>query len=241
MEDYIKNYIFKNKRSRYMELVKLNEQLEGIKLSKKPFLIEFLGSARSGKSTSIELIADVLRKHGLKVLVVDEETVKLTKEINKNRSKKMNVDSLDYTNQVIEEKILLYDSFYQTDEDIIIFDRGINDEFIWLDTFGASASKLKEYDKKLQKRYVDTLIIQTCEVNTSLERKYFNSLSILPNKWTNKETLTKYLEGLDKVSSYFDKHAKIIHSIDSTKKDKVGIAITVCKQIIEDISIENRG
>ena len=149
MEEYIKNHIFKDNLSRYDELVKLNEQLEKMKVHKKPFLIEFLGSARSGKSTSIELIADVLRKHGMRVLVVDEETVKLTKEINKNRSKKMSVDSLDYTNQVIEEKILLYDSFYQKEEDIIIFDRGINDEFIWLDTFGATNDRLKEYDKIL--------------------------------------------------------------------------------------------
>lgn len=239
MEDYIKKHIFKNRQSRYKELVELNEQLENIKVNKKPFLIEFLGSARSGKSTSIELIADVLRKHGLKVLVVDEETVKLTKEINKNRNKKMNVDSLDYTNQVIEEKILLYDNFYQGDEDIIIFDRGINDEFIWLDTFGATSDKLKEYDKKLQKRSVDTLIIQICDVDISLERKYFNSLSILPNKWTNAETLTKYLKSLDRVSKYFDKHTSRIHKLDSSKEDKVGTAITICKQIIKDIEDES--
>lgn len=235
MEDYIKEYIFKNKVSRYNELVELNETLENIKFSKKPFLIEFLGSARSGKSTSIELIADVFRKHGLSVLVVDEETVKVTKEINKNRNKKMTVDSLNYTNQVIEEKILLYDNFYQKEEDIIIFDRGINDEFIWLDTFGASISQIQKYDKKLGERYVDTLIIQTCDADVSLKRKYFNSLSILPNKWTNKETLTKYLNGLSKSFPYFEKHANKIHKIDSSKKDKVGVALTICKQIIKDI------
>lgn len=238
MEDYVKDYIFRNKKSRYKELVKLNQQLESINISKKPFLIEFLGTARSGKSTSIELIADVFRKHGLKVLVVDEETVKLTKEINKNRDQKMAVDSLDYTNQVIEEKLSLYDNFYRNEEDIIIFDRGINDEFIWLDTFGATSNKIKEYDKKLENRYVDTLIIQVCEVDISLERKYFNSLSILPNKWTNHETLTKYLNALDNVAVYFDKHARKIHKIDSSRQDKVKIAITICKQILEDI--ENR-
>lgn len=236
MEEYIKNHIFKDNLSRYDELVKLNEQLEKMKVHKKPFLIEFLGSARSGKSTSIELIADVLRKHGMRVLVVDEETVKLTKEINKNRSKKMSVDSLDYTNQVIEEKILLYDSFYQKEEDIIIFDRGINDEFIWLDTFGATNDRLKEYDKILEERYVDTLIIQICDVDVSLERKYFNSLSILPNKWTNEETLTKYLNGIDRVSRYFKKHTHKIHKLDSSKTDKVGIAIEICMQIINDIN-----
>ncbi len=236
MDEYIRDNIFKEYQSRYQDLVTLNQKIEDIKINRKPILIEFLGSARSGKSTSIELISDVLRKHGLKVFVVDEEKVKLTKVINESRSKKMQVDSLDYTNQVIDEKVLLFDSFYQNDEDVIIFDRGINDEFIWLDTFGATNSKIEEYDKKLQDRKVDILIIQTCDVEVSLKRKYFNSLSIMPNKWTNFETLSKYLGGLEKVSKYFNNHAKVIHYIDSSKIDKVEVAMEICNQIIDDIN-----
>lgn len=235
MDEYIKNVVFEDNQERYQKLVELNQKIENIKLKKKPLLIEFLGSARSGKSTSIELIADVFRKHGLNVFVADEETVKLTKAVNENRNKKMQVDSLDYTNQVIEEKLLLYDNFYQNNSDIIIFDRGINDEFIWLDTFGATSSKIKEYDNKLKNRKVDILIIQTCEVDISLKRKYFNSLSILPNKWTNSETLTKYLKGLENVSKYIQKHAEIIYNIDSSNRDKVEVAIDICNQIIANI------
>lgn len=196
MKNYIKAVIFKDKQKRYDELVELNERIKKIKISNKPYLVEFLGSCRSGKSTSIKLIADVLRKNGLNVLVVDEEQVKLTKAINENREKKMNIDSLNYTNNIIQEKLMMYDNFCEKDFDIIIFDRGINDEFIWLKTFGADEKEIEKYNQKLSNRYVDLLVILTCNVDISLKRKYFNSLSVMPNKWTNSDTMSKYLESL---------------------------------------------
>lgn len=235
MDNYIRDYIFKDYPERYQNIVKLNNNISSLKKIKRPFLIEFLGSCRSGKSTSIELISDVFRKNGLKVLVVDEEKVKETKSINESRTKKMNADSLDYTNKVIAEKIALYDEFVKEDMDIIIFDRGINDEFIWLNTFGAEENKIKEYDKKLQTRYVDMLIILTCDVEVSLKRKYLNSLSVMVSKWTNQETMSKYLNSLETVFKYLKKHAKKIERLDSSNSDKIEVALDLCEKIVENI------
>lgn len=237
MENYIKDVIFKDKQKRYDELVELSERIKKVKVSNKPYLIEFLGSCRSGKSTSIKLIADVLRKNGLNVLVVDEEQVKLTKTINENREKKMNIDSLNYTNNIIQEKLMMYDNFYEQNVDIIIFDRGINDEFIWLKTFEADEKELEEYNQKLSDRYVDLLIILTCDVEVSLKRKYFNSLSVMPNKWTNPDTMSKYLESLKVVSKYFNGHARKIENFDSSDVDKIENALNICNKIIDNIFV----
>ncbi|MCI8290781.1 MAG: AAA family ATPase [Clostridia bacterium] len=236
MQNYIKNVVFKENQERYNELVELSEKIKKIKIQNKPYLIEFLGSCRSGKSTSIKLIADVLRKNGLNVLIVDEEQVKLTKTINENREKKMNIDSLNYTNNVIQEKLIMYDNFYEQNVDIIIFDRGINDEFIWLNTFEADEKELEEYNQKLSNRRVDLLIILTCDVDVSLKRKYFNSLSVMSNKWTNPDIMSKYLESLDIVSKYFDIHAKKIERFDSSNIDKIESALNICNKIIDNIS-----
>lgn len=97
MEDYIKNVIFKNKKDLYNNLNQLSKNIKEISLKKKPFIIEFMGTCRSGKTTSIDLLQDVLTKNGLKVFIVDEEYVKITKGINHNRDKKMNTNSLEYT------------------------------------------------------------------------------------------------------------------------------------------------
>lgn len=63
----------------------------------------------------------------------------------------MQIDSLQYTNKVIEEKLIIYEATSTQDYDIIIYDRGVNDEFVWLDVFDANENQIKEYDKKLEK------------------------------------------------------------------------------------------
>lgn len=236
MENYIKNVIFKNKEDLYNSLNQLSENIRDITLKKRPFLIEFIGTCRSGKSTSIDLIQDVLIKNGLNVLVVDEECVKITKEINHNRSKKMNMDSLKYTNNIIEEKIFIYDNTSNENYDVIMYDRGINDEFIWLNIFGGTKKDINNYDMKLQKRYIDLLIIMTCSIGTTLKRKYLNSLSILPSKWTNQETMEKYLNSLNKSNGFFEKHSKFIYSINTDEEDKVIIALTIANKIIDTVN-----
>ncbi len=233
MNKYIKEVIFENKQELYEDLTKLSENIKKITLKKKPFLIEFTGTGRSGKTTAIDLIQDVFIKNGLKVLAVDEEYVKVTKEINHNRNKKMNVDSLQYTNNVIEEKLTIYESTSIQDYDIIIYDRGINDEFVWLDVFNATQKDIEEYDKKLGKKYIDLLIIMTCSSDTTLKRKYLNSLSIMPTKWTNKETMEKFLKGLEKSQIYFNNHCKNMYKIDTDEVDKVTIALNIANKIIE--------
>lgn len=235
MDNYIREVIFENKKELYDDLSKLSENIKKVSLKKKPFLVEFSGTGRSGKTTAIELIQDVFIKNGLKVLVVDEEYVKVTKEINHNRNKKMNVDSLKYTNSVIEEKLTIYDSTKAQDYDIIIYDRGINDEFVWLDVFDASGEDIGEYDRRLGEKYIDFLIIMTCSSNTTLKRKYFNSLSVMPTKWTNKETMEKYIKGLEKSKKYFDKHSKKIYNIDTDEKDKITVALTIANKLIDEL------
>ncbi|MDE5539359.1 MAG: AAA family ATPase [Bacilli bacterium] len=235
MENYIKNTIYQGREELYENLVSLSKSLQNITLSKHPILMEFIGSCRSGKTTSIALIQDILIKHGVKVLVIDEEYIKLTKEINHNRDKKMNIDSLGYTNQVIEEKILGYDATYNQNYDFIIYDRGINDEFVWLNVFDAPKNSLTEYTEKLNTRKVDFLFVLICTSKTTLERKYLNSLSIMPSKWTNEETLTKYLASLNSSKVYFKKHSANIFEVDTTNISPVSASLKICHYLISKL------
>lgn len=220
--------IFNKDINTYNELINLNSQLKSNNSNKKR-LIEFLGSARSGKSTTIERISELFRKNGRIVEVIDEEYVKITKEINKNPNKKQQINSLDYTNKVIEEKLNIYDYCSKIEANIIIFDRGINDEFNWLKTFGEDNCNL--YDVELGKRKVDLLIIQTCNVMTSLKRKYQNSLSLVPTKWTNYEVCTAYLNAISKNEKYFNKHSDNIFKIDTSNMTTMEASLLIAKEI----------
>jgi len=239
-EEYLEKVVFKGKEEIFQELKYINQELKDLEILRKtPFLIEFAGPARSGKSTTISMITDILKKYNVKIEAVDEETVELTKKINNSREKKLNIDSLDYTHKLIEEKINFYDYFSKQDLDIVIFDRGINDEFNWLKTFSETDELLPEYDQKLGERSLDILVIQTSDVTTCMKRKHLNSLSILPNKWTNEETLTKYLDSIKSNSSYFEKHAKNIYIIDTSKEEPIKVAIKVCKEILNQLKQDN--
>ena len=228
------NIIFEENIDIYNELKNINNLLKiRNKKMSKPILIEFLGSARSGKSTAIEKIVELFRKYNISVEVIDEEYIKITKDINKNPSKKQEVNSLDYTNKVIEEKISIFDYAKEMNADVIIFDRGINDEFNWLKTFGEEDGE--SYNIKLGKRKVDLLIIETCDVMTSLKRKYQNSLSLMPTKWTNYEICTEYLKSIEKNYIYFNEHSKSVFKIDTSNIKAIEACIQIIKEILKVI------
>ena len=84
------------------------------------------------------------------------------------------------------------------------------------------------------------LLILTCDIEISLKRKYLNSLSIMVNKWTNQETMQKYLDSLDEVFPYLEHHAKKIAQFDSSNVDKVDVALDLCNKIVENISNEEQ-
>ena len=87
------NIIFEENIDTYNELKNINNLLKiRNKKMSEPILIEFLGSARSGKSTAIEKIVELFRKYNISVEVIDEEYVKVTKDINKDPSKKQKVN-----------------------------------------------------------------------------------------------------------------------------------------------------
>lgn len=55
----------------------------------------------------------------------------------------------------------------------------------------------------------------------------------MPTKWTNKETMEKFLKGLEKSQLYFNNHCKNMYKIDTDEVDKVTIALNISNKIIE--------
>ena len=72
-DDFVKNKIFKNKKSEYLNLIKFHYRKEEIfklknVLSKNiPYVIEFTGTPRTGKTSLINNLYDFLRKKDLRL------------------------------------------------------------------------------------------------------------------------------------------------------------------------------
>lgn len=76
----LKNVIFKDNISEYDKLLKIKYKvkelvkLNSVMQNKKPFVIEFTGTPRTGKTTIINNLYDLFTKAGIKVSMLEEFT-----------------------------------------------------------------------------------------------------------------------------------------------------------------------
>jgi len=89
INNYIKDKIFENKEAEYNELLKIHFRKEEVYKMKQvlpsqvPYVIEFTGTPRTGKTSLINNLKDFFKKKGFKVQVLEEFTTseKYKKEI----------------------------------------------------------------------------------------------------------------------------------------------------------------
>ena len=92
------NIIFEENIDTYNELKNINNLLKiRNKKMSKPILIEFLGSARSGKSTAIEKIVELFRKYNINasITIISRIMHKIAK---KNESPELKIDAINNPN-----------------------------------------------------------------------------------------------------------------------------------------------
>lgn len=109
----------------------------------KPILVEFAGLPAAGKTTATNMLADVLRNHGLRASVVPESAA-LSPLTHLKRDWRFNVWTLCHTtNRLLE---------ITTDEDpcVVIVDRGLFDAFCWIEWFKGNNAITPKTAKTLQ-------------------------------------------------------------------------------------------
>lgn len=92
---------------------------------RKPFIVEFTGTPEAGKTTVINRLYDIMSQKGYKVKLYPE-SAELSKskfpEVSKDSKLWMNINTLQH----------LIEAPYQTQYDIILFDRGAIDRLFWI-------------------------------------------------------------------------------------------------------------
>ena len=179
------------------ELFKLKELLETI-----PYVIEFTGTPRTGKTTLINNLYDFFKKKGFSVDVLEEFTTskKYKKEIYpllKDKYKNIvNTEIPKYVLNQLEESI-------NNKPDIIIVDRSLFDRLIWVDRLnlkdGMSDSEYLEYKKlyiPLIKDKIDIIIATYTDSLTSIKRDYSANLSLEKRSFLNEANVDEYNRSL---------------------------------------------
>ena len=245
-DEYLINNIFNDNLDEYKELKKLQYKLKEITklrsyVNNKPYVIEFTGTPRTGKTTLINNLKDFFKKAGYNVKLINEFTTsKKYKEevypslINKSY-KELNIEIPKYIKANLEEAI-------KENPDIIIVDRSLYDRLVWFDRlYQKNGLTKREFDSLFNmymdiiKKTTDIIISTYTDPITSLKRDYMNNLSLENRSFLSEENIAEYNNALKDMEDKISNNKCNLKSFDTTGKDERIISIEVAKTILDDM------
>lgn len=241
---YLKDVIFADNEDYYVKLKKLHamkvelQRLKSLSSLDKPFVIEFSGTPRTGKTTTINNLYDFFKKGGFDVALIEEFTTsKYYKEYLSNKLKGM---SLGDSNIIILEEVYkqLQDAL-ELDKDIILIDRSINDRQIWNyrryrngEMPGEQYFEVREKYKEISKELIDFLLITFTNPITSLKRDYLSSLALEQRSFLNEKNIADYNSCLHDLQELFSESVDSFYLIDTSHIDINDVASNAAFNIL---------
>lgn len=244
-DNYIKNTIFNNSEE-YDELSKIHYQKQELYKLKsvfdnKPYVIEFTGTPRTGKTTIINNLYDFFRKANFNVVLLEEFTTskKYKEEVKpllKDKYKKVvNTEIPKYVLKDLEETI-------DKNPDIILIDRSLFDRAIWIDRLYLKSGMTKEeYEEYLNhylpiiKEKINIIIGTYTDSLTSLRRDYKSNLSLEARTFLNEQNVNEYNTSLKNMEEFANKNDVNFKLFDSTNITIRELSINIAKEILKDM------
>ncbi len=243
---YLRNIIFDDDSELYMDLKKLDyKKKELIKLKRLsdktgPYVIEFTGTPRTGKTTLISNLEDFFKKGGLTVDVIEEFTTskkyktEIYPTLKDNYKNVINTEIPKYVLKELKESI-------ERNKDIILVDRCLLDRLIWADRLflkkGFTKEEYESYKNEyipLIKKYIDIVIGTYTDSITSLKRDYKNSLALEQRHFLNKTNVDEYNRSLENVEGICKSEKINFYEIDTTDRSQKDISIEVADIVLDN-------
>lgn len=185
-----------------------------------PIVIEFAGSPKAGKSTTIEIIAHFLKRSGYKVWAPTEGASKRTPYHLKRDLVAFNTWTLNYA---ISELLVSY--FNVDHHNLVILDRGPYDSLAWMRVLQERGELGDEEFKVVHDFAVNTrwsklitrVYLFKCDPDTSLKREHEHKLTRLPGTAMNRAMLSALLDHYGQVEDELPRDVvKVIRTSDAT-------------------------
>ncbi|MBZ0193241.1 MAG: hypothetical protein K8F34_16335 [Candidatus Kuenenia stuttgartiensis] len=205
---------------------------------RRPIVIEFCGSPKSGKTSCITSLNIFLKRNGYKTRILTERASVCP--ISDKHNPLFNIWTACSSIAGISEHI----SSGVDKVDIIIADRGIFDSLCWFewqyskryldcDSFNA----LKKFlTMKFWRRYVDLIYVFKVEPEISMEREYANLLTRKTGSIMNKEILNEYNQAINRSVTNYKSLFKYIDTIDTGSYSQNEVNYMVTKQTLSTLS-----
>jgi len=149
--------------------------------SPRPFFVEFSGTPKSGKSSTIEKVRQFFRRNRFRVLAPAEGASRRTPDILKDDLPLFNVWSGCYSLSHLLEKAK-EDAPY----DLVLLDRGLFDVTCWVEYLGKT-EQISSEERTIVREFfllerwktlIDMVVLMTVQPNTALEREYSESVTL---------------------------------------------------------------
>ena len=241
---FLRDTIFVDNQDYYAKLRKLHAQkielqkLKSLVTLPKPFVVEFSGTPRTGKTTTINNLYDFFKKGGFDVSLIEEFTTsKYYKESLK--SKFDNMGLADKNIAIIDEVYKQLQSALASGKEIILIDRSINDRQIWnYGKFAHGDMPKEQYlmarDKysQISKELIDFLVITYADSLISLRRDYTSSLALEQRTFLNQENIDEYNNCLNSLQGLFADSVDSYLLLDTTNMCMNDVSIEATSQIL---------
>lgn len=243
---FLKNTIFEDSNY-YQELKKLHaqkmelERLRKICQLSKPYVIEFSGTPRTGKTTIINNLFDFFKKGGFDVSIIEEFTTSknykdnIKKELKDLSLKDINLKIIEIVYQQLKEEI-------GKNKDIILIDRSINDRQIWNykryksgDIANKCYMEYRDNYKQKSKELIDYLVVTYADSLTSLKRDYVSSLALEKRNFLNINNVDDYNKNLLELEDLFNESVDNYLFVDTNNISKNDSSVIVAKNIMNSM------
>jgi len=200
---------------------------------RRPFIVEFAGTPKSGKTTTITAIHQFLKRNGINVRTL-QERASVAPLLDKGTALFNTWVTCATLNGIIE-------ALEDDKLDVLILDRGLFDGLVWIDwqekTHRASKAEAEGFRSFVQTQrwrgLIDLVFVMHCDPGTSLAREYANQITqrrgAIMNEGTLRQLRNHYLNAARKYEGAF----KSIHDIDSSGGSAMSVISKVAKLILD--------
>ncbi len=243
-DSFLNDIIFVDNKDYYMKLKQLHAQKTELQRLKalvklyKPFVIEFSGTPRTGKTTIINNLYDFFKKGGFEVSLIEEFTT--SKHYKENLKSEFNKMGVGNANIAIMEKV--YEQLQvalSSEKEIILIDRSINDRQVWnYRRFIRGDMSEEQYfmsrDKyaQISKQLINFLVITYAEPLISLRRDYISSLALERRNFLNQDNIAEYNDCLNSLRDLFSKSVDSYLLLDTSNLSINDTTIAVAQKIL---------
>ena len=244
-KDVLKDFLFSDDFDYYSKLKKLHSykkelvKLKGLCELSSPYVIEFSGTPRTGKTSTINNLYDFFKKGGFDVSVLEEFTTsKYYKEILKEQ-----FDGLsrgDRNIKIVDEVFKQLLCAKHSESDIILVDRSLNDRQIWnYWCYCDGAIDEKTYNRlrskylTLSRGMIDCLVMTYASSDVSLKRDYVNSLALEERNFLNIENIDRFNCSLNELDSLFKESVDCYVPINTDELSVRDTGVIACDHIVK--------